>query len=477
MSKISDLKKFFIGFPMVVLLVVAILVLTSPSYNDIAVAGKPDTKHNNGKSGKTNNSQSNDSQPSTDGQPSNSNDGQPSNSDDTSNSPSNKGGSSNKGNKDGIRGNSPSVPDSDNHGMNRGLPGPDKSYDQDNGCGNELGLKEDDNNGWCGNKPTKTPRPTETPPTPTPPTPTPPTPPTPTESPTPTPTPPTPPPSAHTPITSQAEIAQPCLPEEVIVAKKASTITVFVLKDTIPTLEYYLDLPVAGSSENDIISVSPDGCWVYYSWQNAGADQTDIYRIAIDGKRIVQVTNTEDTSETEPFIANNWYLYMTSAKGSQVQVEGFIESAGKRWVVASAGQTPSASPDGQLVTYQDIASGKIAAAFSNGTSRDFLTYNLTGSWNAWRPDGSGMIYQEEQVFYTLPFTGNQAAFVQDARSAALRPAGGYAVVLSLDNNLSMYELKDWLITGDPIEIKPLIQTSFVTWWTPWRLPYIPQATP
>jgi Tol biopolymer transport system component len=259
----------------------------------------------------------------------------------------------------------------------------------------------------------------------------------------------------------------------VIVAKNANQITVFLLQNLAPTLEYHLDLPVAGSSTNDIISVSPDGCWVYYSWQSAGADQTDIYRIAIDGKRIVQVTNTQDASENEPFIANNWYLYMTSTQGDQTQVEGLIESSGKRWVVAPAAKCPSASPDGKSVTYHAIQSGQIAGAYYEGTAQDFSSLALTGSWNAWRPDGSGLILKDKAEFFTCPFGGNQSTFMEDAISSALRPAGGHAAILSTEKALSMYALEDWLITGEPVEIKPLLQAGFITWWSPGRMPYVP----
>lgn len=54
----------------------------------------------------------------------------------------------------GIRGKSPSVPDDDGKGMDRGSPGPDKQHDGNNGCGNEPRTEghpgEDDNNGHCG---------------------------------------------------------------------------------------------------------------------------------------------------------------------------------------------------------------------------------------------------------------------------------------------------------------------------------------
>ena len=471
---------FLFGLPVIVLLAVTILVLISPSYDDIAVAEKPANKQNNGKSENHDGSPP-DEQPADPGdQPvddpaSSIDDGNPIGNEisDKNENPIN---ASDGGNHDGIRGNSPSVPDSDTHGMNRGLPGPDKSHDQDNGCGNELGLKEDDNNGWCGNKPTKTPPPTEPPPSPTPPTPTetpppPPTPPPPTETPPPPPTetPPPPVPDIFVPDVSEEKPPEPCIPKEVIVAKEASTITVFVLENLVPTLEYYLDLPIAGSSNNDIISVSPDGCWVYYSWQKAGDDQTDIYRISIDGKRIIQVTRTEDVSESEPFVARNWYLYMTSATGSQTQVEGMIESSSKRWVVVADGKLPAASPDSQQITYQDISNGEIAAAMCDGDARDFSSYAVPGSWNAWRPDGSGLLFQDQATFYALPFSGSEATFVEKSISAALRPAGGYGAVLTDSGDLSMYPLKDWLIAGEAREIKPLIQAGFITWWSPGRM--------
>jgi len=255
----------------------------------------------------------------------------------------------------------------------------------------------------------------------------------------------------------------------VIVAKQAGVITVFVLQNMVPTLEYYLDLPIAGSSSSDIISISPDGCWVYYTWQKAGENQTDIYRIDIGGKKIVQVTDTQDVSESEPFVARNWYLYMTSTAGSQSQVEGMIESSGKRWVVAANAELPSVCPKGVQITYHDLSDSYIEAAYYDGTVCEVTSSEIDGSWNAWRPDGSGLIFQEKEAFYTLPFSGSQEIFVKGAISVALRPAGGYVAVLSTDDNLSMFPLTDWLITGEAVKIKPLIQAGYITWWSPGRM--------
>ena len=50
-----------------------------------------------------------------------------------------------------MQGNSPSVPDDDGIGANKGLPGPDKppqGHDGNNGCGNDPDF-EDDNNDNC----------------------------------------------------------------------------------------------------------------------------------------------------------------------------------------------------------------------------------------------------------------------------------------------------------------------------------------
>ncbi|MCA1830139.1 MAG: hypothetical protein ABR552_02835 [Actinomycetota bacterium] len=56
-----------------------------------------------------------------------------------------------------TRGKSPSRPDQDGIGMDRGLVNDDKppSGDGNNGCGNDAD-REDDNNGWCGHKPAPT---------------------------------------------------------------------------------------------------------------------------------------------------------------------------------------------------------------------------------------------------------------------------------------------------------------------------------
>ncbi len=57
----------------------------------------------------------------------------------------------------GYRGKSPSTPDQDGVGMDRGLDNNDKTgpgTDGNNGCGNDDD-REDDNNGWCGRKPKK----------------------------------------------------------------------------------------------------------------------------------------------------------------------------------------------------------------------------------------------------------------------------------------------------------------------------------
>ncbi len=54
-----------------------------------------------------------------------------------------------------TRGKSPSTPDQDGKGMDRGLFNNDKTgegNDGNNGCGNDAD-REDDNNGWCGLKP------------------------------------------------------------------------------------------------------------------------------------------------------------------------------------------------------------------------------------------------------------------------------------------------------------------------------------
>ncbi len=473
MSKKSTVK-FMIGFPMIALLALMILVLASPSYDDIALAGKPTIKQNNG------NSSNAGGQPANQGNSPSGNAGASNNSGNSSNGGgSNKSGSnasggntnSNKGNNGGIRGKSPSVPDDDTHGMNRGLPGPDKEHDGNNGCGNDPD-REDDNNGWCGNKPTKTPQPTD-PPTATPPTPTPPTvtvtPPTPTTPPpTESPTPP-PPPAQVPPPVAEEKVIDTCLPKEVIVAKQAGIITVFVLNNLKPILEYHLDLPIAGSSSSDIISISPDGCWVYYSWQKAGEDQTDIYRITIDGKKIVQVTDTQDASESEPFIARNWYLYMTSTTGSQSQVEGMIENSGKRWVVAVGAELPSACPKASQITYHHLSDSFIDGAYYDGTASEVSSSEIDGSWSAWRPDSSGLIFQEKETFYTLPFTSSQEILVEGATSVALRPAGGYVAVLSTGGDLSTYPLVEWLIEGDAVQIKPIIQAGFITWWSPGRM--------
>jgi hypothetical protein len=59
-------------------------------------------------------------------------------------------------NPDGTyRGKSPSRPDQDGIGMDRGIVNNDKTgpgTDGNNGCGNDPD-REDDNNGWCGRKP------------------------------------------------------------------------------------------------------------------------------------------------------------------------------------------------------------------------------------------------------------------------------------------------------------------------------------
>ena len=58
------------------------------------------------------------------------------------------------GEHSGTRGKSPSEPDQDGIGMDRGIVNDDKppSGDGNNGCGNDPD-REDDNNGWCGAKP------------------------------------------------------------------------------------------------------------------------------------------------------------------------------------------------------------------------------------------------------------------------------------------------------------------------------------
>lgn len=59
-------------------------------------------------------------------------------------------------NPDGTyRGKSPSTPDQDGTGMDRGIINNDKTgpgTDGNNGCGNDAD-REDDNNGWCGKPP------------------------------------------------------------------------------------------------------------------------------------------------------------------------------------------------------------------------------------------------------------------------------------------------------------------------------------
>jgi hypothetical protein len=63
----------------------------------------------------------------------------------------------------GTQGNSPSDPDDDGRGPDRSNGGPDKpggaggvdvsDQDGNNGCGNDVD-REDDNEGWCGGRPT-----------------------------------------------------------------------------------------------------------------------------------------------------------------------------------------------------------------------------------------------------------------------------------------------------------------------------------
>ena len=69
-------------------------------------------------------------------------------------------------NPDGTyRGKSPSKPDQDGIGADHGLDNNDKTgpgTDGNNGCGNDAD-REDDNNGWCGNKPPNENGPTESP--------------------------------------------------------------------------------------------------------------------------------------------------------------------------------------------------------------------------------------------------------------------------------------------------------------------------
>lgn len=80
----------------------------------------------------------------------------------------NKAGDSSKdpANPDGTyQGKSPSTPDQDGIGADHGIDNNDKTgsgTDGNNGCGNDAD-REDDNNGWCGNKPAPEVSPTETP--------------------------------------------------------------------------------------------------------------------------------------------------------------------------------------------------------------------------------------------------------------------------------------------------------------------------
>jgi hypothetical protein len=64
------------------------------------------------------------------------------------------GASGHGGEHSGTRGKSPSEPDQDGIGMDRGIFNDDKppSGDGNNGCGNDPD-REDDNNGWCGAQP------------------------------------------------------------------------------------------------------------------------------------------------------------------------------------------------------------------------------------------------------------------------------------------------------------------------------------
>jgi hypothetical protein len=84
--------------------------------------------------------------------------GKPTASPDANHDPSNPDGT--------YRGKSGSTPDQDGIGADHGIDNNDKTgpgTDGNNGCGNDAD-REDDNNGWCGNKPEHVkPTPTETP--------------------------------------------------------------------------------------------------------------------------------------------------------------------------------------------------------------------------------------------------------------------------------------------------------------------------
>lgn len=64
--------------------------------------------------------------------------------------------------QENSQGNSPSRPDQDGIGADKGVDNDDKQEDGNNGCGNDSD-REDDNNGNCGRKETPAPRPTSTP--------------------------------------------------------------------------------------------------------------------------------------------------------------------------------------------------------------------------------------------------------------------------------------------------------------------------
>jgi Tol biopolymer transport system component len=133
---------------------------------------------------------------------------------------------------------------------------------------------------------------------------------------------------------------------------------------------------------------SPDGAFVFLSGSSTEPSKTGIYRIAVDGSGLTQISST-DFGYTTPAVSPDGTRIAFSRNAGM-----FVQSVatGDSVKIGRTGWFPGFSPDGQRIAYIDGGNGSIVIARADGvSSKEIVVGAEPESRVSWMPDGRWLL--------------------------------------------------------------------------------------